>query len=309
MKVPSLILLLPLVLLQCDAPLAGAADKEARPTASQMLEPASARELAAGVASGMRIRLGPGDFDLSSLPSSNPLLVADKEHALHLAGATDLHIAGAGSGKTRLLCDGKRTVIRLTNCENITMRGMSVGHFEGENCVFGCLVIKWSEELLFEDCDFFGSGAFGVRITGSRKITFKNCRFRDTSDRELLAVIGCSDVTFDQCEFTRASVYFKNYVVRVEASEGTLFKRCSFTMNSVRQREFDEAEYSLVKYEKPVLFMTPADSDYGGPVVIEDCRIENNIEGSFGHPEPAGGRKPLQVGVNGGLEFPELRDE
>lgn len=95
----------------------------------------------------------------------------------------DLSIIGQ-PGTQLILDTGSDTVMDVSNCNNLTLSNLVMGHNERltyAGCAEGVLGV-YSSSATIMDCDLFGCGLYGIDAFGS-EITVDHCTIRDCSER------------------------------------------------------------------------------------------------------------------------------
>lgn len=106
--------------------------------------------------------------------------------SLHVYAVNDLSIIGQPG--TRLILDtGTDTVLLASDCTNLTLRNLVMGHNKYLTDYAGCLegVMNLSIcSVTMTDCDLFGCGLYGIDASDTA-ITMDRCTIRDCSNTKL----------------------------------------------------------------------------------------------------------------------------
>lgn len=173
----------------------------------------------------------------------------------HMAGLENVTIQG--SGNTRFIIDSPYDmVVMMQNCNNVTLRGLVLGHdpllTEKGSCAVGVIHISnESTGILFENCDIFGCGTVGINVFPRCSVTVRNSVIRDCSKN----ILDCNGTAvFESCSFygngykdpydyaiwTAGEVFltftdcdFSNNMnpVRVNNESVCIFNNCTFSGN------------------------------------------------------------------------------
>lgn len=140
-----------------------------------------------------------------------------------------------GQVNTRILTPydcGGYPVITFTDCVNVTLDTLSVGHKESW-CGAPVLILKKSTGVEILNCDLWGCGFYGIGTESSRSsFHAENTTIRDCSS---FIMDFRGSATFDNCKFLRNGEDSKFTSRKTAALQGSpdsvVFNSCEFTEN------------------------------------------------------------------------------
>ena len=178
----------------------------------------SAGELIAAIQPGAEIVLAPGEYDLS-LMADDPAAL-DKFNDLHeyvklrnwtkdgveivITGCDGLTIRGAGEGsaEVQLVVQPRHvTVLAFDNCHDLSVSHMTMGHTPDRGTCDGSVIaLENCADVLLDNLDLYGCGAFGVRAVGcAGGLTVRNSILREC-EYGPFGILDCSaEVVFTGC--------------------------------------------------------------------------------------------------------------
>lgn len=117
-------------------------------------------------------------------------------YELTLKEVQELTIIGGGMGKTVLEALPRQAdVLTLTNCNDVTLQGITIGHVEmAEGCEGGVIRLDNCTDVRLEGLGLYGCGTDGVLADDCRDITVSGCHIYDCSANGIV-LDECSDVT------------------------------------------------------------------------------------------------------------------
>ena len=149
-------------------------------------------------------------------------------------------------------------VLKLVNCEDVTIENVTMGHVEGGSCDGNVICLNGCKEVVMYNCDLYGCGAYGLQCWNCSGMTMVQSIIRDCT-YGIMELYGCSEFVFEECDFIRNKKY--NQVMVDENSENINFTLCRFAEN------------------QGVLF------DFRTVVLMQGCEIHHGDETKFGTTE------------------------
>ena len=244
----------------------------------------------AAIKDGAHIYLAPGVYDLSKAESygsqtgsAYSWLETGDGSQLMISDVQDLTIE-AQDAETTIISALPRyaTVMNFMNCENLTLKNITLGHVEGAGvCSGGVLYLGNCRGVTVDDCALFGCGTIGVQAEYSDSISVKNTEIYDCSYGASW-IIGCYDIRFENCEiFDCAAIGAGLFAMENSAeiavinsnihdNNGSAMLACSYSKgvyfggNTVSGNGF-EGMFFCAKY----------------PAVVENCSIDNGSAAWF----------------------------
>ncbi|MDD6681731.1 MAG: right-handed parallel beta-helix repeat-containing protein, partial [Clostridiales bacterium] len=247
-------------------------------------------DMLAAIKDGAHIYLAPGVYDLSKAESygsgtggTYSWLETGDGSQLMISDVQDLTIEAQDAEKTIISALPRyATVMNFMNCENLTLKNITLGHVEGAGvCSGGVLYLGNCRGVTVDDCALFGCGTIGVQAEYSDSISVKNTEIYDCSYGASW-IIGCYDIRFENCEiFDCAAIGAGLFAVENSAeiavinsnihdNNGSAMLACSYSKgvyfggNTVSGNGF-EGMFFCAKY----------------PAVVESCSIEKGSAAWF----------------------------
>ena len=247
-------------------------------------------DMLAAIKDGAHIYLAPGVYDLSKAESygsgtggTYSWLETGDGSQLMISDVQDLTIEAQDAEKTIISALPRyATVMNFMNCENLTLKNITLGHVEGAGvCSGGVLYLGNCRGVTVDDCALFGCGTIGVQAEYSDSISVKNTEIYDCSYGASW-IIGCYDMCFENCEiFDCAAIGAGLFAVENSAeiavinsnihdNNGSAMLACSYSKgvyfggNTVSGNGF-EGMFFCAKY----------------PAVVENCSIEKGSAAWF----------------------------
>ena len=244
----------------------------------------------AAIEDGAHIYLAPGVYDLSKAESygsgtggTYSWLETGDGSQLMISDVQDLTIEAQDAEKTIISALPRyATVMNFMNCENLTLRNITLGHVEGAGvCSGGVLYLGNCLGVTVEGCALFGCGTIGVQAEYSDNITVMDTEIYDCS-YGASTIIGCYDMRFENCEiFDCAAIGAGLFAVENSAeiavinsdihdNNGSAMLACSYSKgvyfggNTVSGNGF-EGMFFCAKY----------------PAVVENCSIDKGSAAWF----------------------------
>lgn len=177
---------------------------------------------------------------LAALSSNTTIILEDKTYVARLWMENLENVTIQGTGSTRLVIDdGADDVVTLSECKNITLSGLVMGHdIEPEGGCSSGVVSGWGgSTLTIVNCDIFGCGLTGISFFDG-SITMQDSVIRDCSEE----IMSLSDgqFTFQNCTFSgngyslgSSNDYSGIYAGAYEGETVLTFSGCTFTNNKM----------------------------------------------------------------------------
>ncbi len=180
-------------------------------------------EFLAAIAPGATIRLGEGEFCLSTASDygqrKGPYYVWNDhglgEYSLQLQYLEGLTILGSGKDKTKITTDPRfANVLNFVDCRDLTLSDLTVGHtVRTEACGGGVVYLNNSSNVSLTGLGLYGCGTTGVYTSICENITVENCDVYDCSysgfnlfDSKNVTIKGCTVHSLGE-EFPVASCF------------------------------------------------------------------------------------------------------
>lgn len=181
--------------------------EDAAPAENTVVEVSTVDEFLAALAPDTTIILAPGEYDLTraetySYPDGpcHRWMYTYDGYELEIHDAANLTLIG--SGNDTLLCTEPRyaNVLKFVNCENITLKDMTVGHTQQPGtCCGGVLYFDGCSGISVENCGLYGCGILGIIADRCKFLSATGCRIYSCSDGAV-QLNSCYDVRLDDCE-------------------------------------------------------------------------------------------------------------
>jgi len=164
-------------------------------------------ELVAAIAPNTTIYLEPGEYDLTKASDYGGLggtyYTWGQEFdgfSLVLKGVKALNIISDGPDKTSIVTVPRYAdVLRLENCQGVTLKGFNAGHTEEQgSCTGDVLALESCSDMLIENCSLFGCGVHGINAYGCNDIEVKDTEIHHC-EYEAATLSGCYNVSFTNC--------------------------------------------------------------------------------------------------------------
>lgn len=146
----------------------------------------------------------------------------------HINAVKNLTIR-AGQDVVSIVCNPRYAdVINFSNCENVTIEGITFGHTEEGYCSQGVLGFYGCKNFEVLDCDLYGCGTEGIGVYSCEGMYFKGMKIRDCS-YHIMHLSQSQGVKFDSCQFFRNREFDQ---VNIYECENVLFENCMFANNT-----------------------------------------------------------------------------
>lgn len=217
------------------------------PNPAEVVRVTSAAELLGAIGSNRTILLGSGVYNLSTAHRFSTRFVTWQEvfdgWELVIQNVYNLSIRGPKRNRAEILVVPRYGwVLRFADVKNVTLSNLTIGHTQPGYCEGGVLDIQNSEEITLDNCDLFGSGTEGMRLSSVKGLTFRRSRIRDCT-YGIMTIEGSRDLKFEQSRF-QDNEEFWGIVVR--GSAPVKFKDCLVLRNKTETPLFDVDDDSEV---------------------------------------------------------------
>ena len=168
------------------------------------LEVSTVAQLIDAVGPNRRIRLAPGDYNLSKVKEvSHGFMSIEPEF-------DGPQIIFQHLKNTEFYCDGQEPAhlyveprytypLYLSDCEGIRLRNLRFGHLpEPGECIGGVAKIVRSKTIDLNECDLYGCGTVGLDLEGAENVVVSNSLIRDCN-QAFASFESCRDVVLHNC--------------------------------------------------------------------------------------------------------------
>lgn len=146
-------------------------------------------------------------------------------NGLQVRGCNNLTIKGKGKNGATLLASPRYVnVMEFINCDNLNLENITMGHTEGGYCDKGVIEIDGSNDVVINNCDFFGCGTEGFVFEECNRVTVNNSCVHDCT-YYTMHLKGCNQVRFNDCTF-RNNMEFSQ--INISVCESVTFTGCLF---------------------------------------------------------------------------------
>jgi hypothetical protein len=268
------------------------------PEGMREVEVHSAAELMQAITPDTRVVLAPGEYDLTRIWYDGPGGAGYEEPReddapppgtewvrwtnpydgweLEIHDVQNLQLVAATAPRPRIVVRPRYAwVLKFEDCSGITLAGLSLGHTEAGYCLGGVLGFEGTTDVALADVDLFGSGTYGIGVTGGRNVRVERTTIRECS-YGILQLAETRDVEFRDCVFQDNQEFD---LVEVTASRGVLFAGCAFERNRTRDEEY--SIFALQRSRVEVRECTFRDNrvgrrSAGQQIEFEGCVFEDN---------------------------------
>ena len=196
----------------------------------------TAQEFVDSINHNRKIILGAKYYDFSDVDISKNALLQKQMYGRKgfvFNGIYNLSIEGKAE---IVIADLSSVVLSFTNCSNLTLTGLTVGHINPSNtysCEGAVLYLNNCKDITVTECKLFGCGSIGIdadNTTGLKVIdseiydctytglslskstaTFENCRIYDLPFSDSVMNIDASTVSFNSCTFSQTNVTINSF--------------------------------------------------------------------------------------------------
>ena len=169
------------------------------------------------------------DYDDMMLTKKNVFYVYETDGPeLHIAGISNLTIE-AGDEVVSIVTDPRyANVLSFDKCNNITLKGLTLGHTEEGYCTNGVLAFKVCENINIERCDLYGCGTEGLNVDHCKNAKVYASKIRDCS-YYIMHLHKSANISFDSCQFFRNREFEQ---ISVSTCENVVFFNCMIANNT-----------------------------------------------------------------------------
>ncbi len=148
------------------------------------------------------------------------------QNAFYIDNMSNLTIKGIGEYPSELLVsnDELATVMYFTECKNIRLENLEVGHGASKGSCIGAVIgLANTHGVSIKNCVLYGSGTYGIEsvlqssglvcenttirsctygaisLVNMLGATFNKCTFTDNSSLDIFYISNCQDVVFNSC--------------------------------------------------------------------------------------------------------------
>jgi len=140
-----------------------------------------------------------------AIGSNRRIVLAEGEYLVNWIQLWDLNdLVLEGQGTVQLLSeDWDDDILYITNCENVTLKNLYIGHVkELENsCYAGVLYLQNSSGIAIEHCEIYGCGLTGIAAYDCQGLTVTGTVIRDCAWSSVW--LNRTDAAFTGCQFLR----------------------------------------------------------------------------------------------------------
>ena len=167
-------------------------------------------EFLAALGSDTTIFLEPGEYNLTAASNYGGLggscyrwedTYVDG-YQLRISGISNLTIEAESADTTSIVTDPRyANVLYFYGVDNLTLRGVKVGHNEGPGvCSGGVVQLEYCRNALLEGCKLFGCGTIGVNAICCGGLTVNQCEIYECSSSGI-TLLNCEGVLAVECDF------------------------------------------------------------------------------------------------------------
>ena len=138
----------------------------------------------------------------------NANLISESVFNGHQLVVRDLHdITIIGGYNAHLVVDPAYAyVLKFESCSNITISNLTMGHTVEGFCTGGVIGLEGCEDVIVENCDLYGCGAYGLVATDCSSVEMRRSIIRDCS-YGILQLSNVRGAVFTGCDFFRNKEY------------------------------------------------------------------------------------------------------
>ena len=250
----------------------------------QSVEAATVDELLKAIAPNTVITLTGRSYDLTRATGYGVFgsryygwnTVYDDGCELEISHVKGLTIRAARPGTELVTVPRYASVLKFTDCEDVTLEGFTAGHTDGAGfCTGAVLNMEDCRSMLVDGCELYGCGTYGLELSHCRGVHAVNTIIRDCSYGALYAS-GCSDVLVDACRIHGIEGYsgvFELSGCHDCACVNTRIRDCAIptllTLQTVKNFYLAGCEIRSNHFEGMFACQVY-------PAVVEGCAFENN---------------------------------
>lgn len=118
-------------------------------------------------------------------------------------------------------------VLNFLECKNIKLVNLCMGHTDAGYCDGGVVNFQDCSNITITNCDMYGCGTEGIRMSNSSNLKMTNSFIRNCS-YNIMTLSLSSDVVFDRCFFFDNREYD---MLEIHSTRNVLFDNCVFSNN------------------------------------------------------------------------------
>lgn len=241
---------------------------------AKVIEISTAEELVANVGPNRTLRLQPGTYNLSLVKELPTRHVAWREEfdgkTIVFKELINFSIEGVDPKQVNVIVLPRYAdALSFKNCQDIKVKNLTAGHKpEKGTCAGDVISFETCTGVEIENCDLFGSGAYGITLNDVRKATVRNSIIRECT-YGIMTLDGVENVRFDGCSFHDNREYD---LITIADSNSVIFANCQI-YNNVAGSGVGEGH----------LFSATASSN----ITVQGCSIRDNTVGEIAYPSSA----------------------
>ena len=243
----------------------------------------SARELVNAIGPNRIINLAPTTYNLTEAAGITNKYISWENTfdgpQLNITGVSGLTINGDTNAKDShlVVSPAYADVIHFSNCENITLSGLKLGHLKTGGCEGSVLCFNACQKINLLDCDLYGCGVIGLEVIGCKDVKVVRSIIHDCA-QSLMLLKFSNNVLFDNVTFSHRSEAWGtaislNGVITNATFRNTKFigfpRQALFRGYQITLRNFQIKDSRLielrpnlsVKSDEPFSFSAPKNSD------------------------------------------------
>lgn len=237
---------------------------------------------------------------------------------LDMAGFKNLTIEGEGEMAGIIVEPRYAYVLAFFNCDDITLRNLTLGHTESGYCEGGVVRLAECRNSRIEGCDLYGCGTEGIGAERSDGIVCENTIIRDCS-YQIMTLQHCNNVTFNNCNMYNCREYgllivsyCKNVTFNscdIHDNVGSLFSVFGnpITMNNCKiNHPMAQIGDTDMVIDNDCTWQDPGDFDEADHDHDGDCECGDGTEGEDEYTDWDWDEKPLTLPAD--VKKPTIRD-
>ena len=170
--------------------------------------------------------------------------------------------------------------LNFVDCNNCTVRNLTIGHTEGGYCQGGVIGMKRGWRNMVADCDLYGCGTYGLELDGTNSFSIYSSRIHDCT-YGIMQLRDCEAVSCTHCDFFNNREYS---LIESRGCVGVVFEDCRFFANWGDATLFSfDREFTLlgcaVYHPTENLGTMNLCEQPGAENMFHENPIDNNIQG------------------------------
>ena len=233
----------------------------------------TARELLSNIKSNMKIILGSSDYNLSDVYYLTNDYVKKQEYSEGFVISNVKNLIIEGKAEIRIN-DSFADVLSFSTCENITLKGLTVGHtanIGNYDCDGDVITVSSSKNIRIENCNLYGCGAIGIDSWRSENINVDSTKIYECN----YAGVSLYET---QANFTNCEIF--DMEIKDSVPFTFTHSTANFTNCTIKNIDTASALVEDIGYFEDTSHLT-----------FDKCRFENN---SFGFLFGRDGYSPTQ---------------